>query len=435
MYIDFYGLNEPPFALTPDPRYLYFTPSHTEVMANLHYGIESGRGLIVVTGEVGTGKTTLLRWMMQRLDRTVMVAYIFNPRLSVPEFYQYLATLFDIQNWENKSDLLIELGKILDTRHSRGLRTVLVVDEAHGLSTEVLGNFESDTAKHLQIVLTGQPELRDVLNYSHLRQLKQRVALRCEISALPNVDETAHYIASRLKVAGARNPEMFSPGAVDYIFRCSAGIPRNINNLCDNAMLNGFASGEHMISRAMIEEVAATFDMLPRSDRDPRPTEDSVRIFNAAGRAELWAAGNGNGGTGVPPVNHAQDARATNGNGNGGTGVPPVNHAQDARATNGNGNGGTGVPPVNHAQDVHATNGNGDGGTGLPPVNHAQDAHATTFDSSEPAANFSLISPAPEPDITFGDRSPRNEPPVTIEELGSAFNRSGFGRGNNGQNL
>ena len=384
MYTEFYGLNELPFALTPDPRYLYFTPSHTEVMANLHYGIESGRGLIVVTGEVGTGKTTLLRWMMQRLDRTVMVAYIFNPRLSVPEFYQYLATLFDIQNWENKSDLLIELGKILDTRHSRGLRTVLVVDEAHGLSTEVLEeirllcNFESDTAKHLQIVLTGQPELRDVLNYSHLRQLKQRVALRCEISALPNVDETAHYIASRLKVAGARNPDMFSPGAVDYIFRCSAGIPRNINNLCDNAMLNGFASGDHMISRAMIEEVAATFDMLPRSDHDARPTEDSVRIFNAAGRAELWAAGNGNGGTGTPPLNHAQDARATNGSGG-----------------------------------------------------HAE---SQTFDRGEPASNFSLISPAPEPDITFGDRS-RNEPSITIEELGSAFNRSGFGRGNNGQSL
>ncbi|HKP37109.1 MAG TPA: AAA family ATPase [Pyrinomonadaceae bacterium] len=377
MYTEFYGLNELPFALTPDPRYLYFTPSHTEVMANLHYGIESGRGLIVVTGEVGTGKTTLLRWMMQRLDRTVMVAYIFNPRLSVPEFYQYLATLFDIQNWENKSELLMELGKVLDSRHSRGLRTVLVVDEAHGLSTEVLEeirllcNFESDTAKHLQIVLTGQPELRDVLNYTHLRQLKQRVALRCEINALPNVDETAHYIASRLKVAGARNPDMFSPGATDYIFRCSGGIPRNINNLCDNAMLNGFASGEQIISRAMIEEVAATFDMLPRKDRE-HASEDSVRIFNAAGRAELWAAGNGK----------------ESGNGNGGTGVPPTNHAQDTRAT---------------------------------------------FGRSEPPENFSLISPAPAPELDLNERL-RNEP-VSIEELGSAFNRSGFGRGNNGQSL
>src|SRR5437762_132014 len=286
MYAEFYRLKEMPFALTPDPRYIYFTPSHTEVMANLHYGIESGKGLIVVTGEVGTGKTTMLRWVMQRLDRTVLVAYIFNPRLSVPEFYQHLAKLFDIQNWECKSDLLIELGKVLESRHSRGLRTVLVVDEAHGLSTEVLEeirllcNFESDTAKHLQIILTGQPELREVLNYAHLRQLKQRIALRCEITGLPNVEETAHYIASRLKVAGAADADIFSPGAIDYIFRCFLGIPRNINNLCDNALLNGFASGDRIINRTMIEEVAATFDMLPRSDRNlPGEQDAAARIF------------------------------------------------------------------------------------------------------------------------------------------------------------
>ena len=303
MYAEFYGLRELPFALTPDPRYIYFTPSHTEVMANLHYGVESGKGLIVVTGEVGTGKTTVLRWMMQRLDRTVMVAYIFNPRLSVPEFYQHLAALFDIQNWETKSDLLIELGKVLETRHSRGLRTVLIIDEAHGLSPYVLeevrllGNFESDTAKHLQIVLTGQPELRNVLNYPDLRQLKQRVALRCDIKGLPNVEETARYIASRLSVAGAaRAADIFSPGAIDYIFRCSEGIPRNINNLCDNALLNGFAASEPIISRAIIEEVAATFDLLPRDRKVPIAEDnEAARIFSAAGRAELWAAGNGNG--------------------------------------------------------------------------------------------------------------------------------------------
>ena len=303
MYAEFYGLQELPFALTPDPRFIYFTPSHTEVMANLHYGVESGKGLIVVTGEVGTGKTTILRWMMQRLDRTVMVAYIFNPRLSVPEFYQHLAALFDIQNWETKSDLLIELGKVFETRHSRGLRTVLIIDEAHGLSPYVLEevrllcNFESDTAKQLQIVLTGQPELRNVLNYPDLRQLKQRVALRCDIKALPNVEETARYIASRLSVAGAaRASDIFSPGAIDYIFRCSEGIPRNINNLCDNALLNGFAAGEPIINRAIIEEVAQTFDLLPRDCKLPVAEDnDAARIFNAAGRAELWAAGNGNG--------------------------------------------------------------------------------------------------------------------------------------------
>ena len=356
MYAEFYGLRELPFALTPDPRYIYFTPSHTEVMANLHYGVESGKGLIVVTGEVGTGKTTILRWMMQRLDRTVMVAYIFNPRLSVPEFYQHLAALFDIQNWETKSDLLIEFGKVLETRHSRGLRTVLIIDEAHGLSPYVLeevrllGNFESDTAKQLQIVLTGQPELRNVLNYPDLRQLKQRVALRCDIKALPNVEETARYIASRLSVAGAaRAADIFSPGAIDYVFRCSEGIPRNINNLCDNALLNGFAASAPIISRVIIEEVAATFDLLPR-DRRSTIDEDNeaARIFSAAGRAELWAAGNGNG----------------------------------------NGHDRPQTPGV------------------------------------------------PEPSIVINEFVRiGGETPATLEDVGAAFNRSGLGRGNNGQSL
>jgi general secretion pathway protein A len=300
VYAEFYGLKELPFALTPDPRFIYFTPSHTEVMANLHYGIESGKGLVVVTGEVGTGKTTILRWMMQRLDRTVLVAYIFNPRLSVAEFYQHVATLLDVQKWENKSDLLLELGRALESRHSRGLRTVLIIDEAQGLSPHVLeeirllSNFESDTAKQLQIVLTGQPELRDVLNNPDLRQLKQRVALRCLIKPLPNVEETDRYITSRLLVAGAERTDIFSPGAIDYIFRCSEGIPRNINNLCDNALLAGYAAGEQTIDRHTIEEIAESFDMLPRIDRGIQPGEEReapARIFSAAGRAELWAAG------------------------------------------------------------------------------------------------------------------------------------------------
>jgi general secretion pathway protein A len=383
MYAEFYGLKELPFALTPDPRYIYFTPSHTEVMANLHYGIESGKGLIVVTGEVGTGKTTMLRWVMQRLDRTVLVAYIFNPRLSVPEFYQHLARLFDIQNWESKSDLLIELGKVLESRHGRGLRTVLIVDEAHGLSTSVLEeirllcNFESDTAKQLQIVLTGQPELRKVLNNPELRQLKQRVALRCDVKALPNVEETAQYINARLKVAGAGRADIFSPGAVDYIFRCSEGIPRNINNLCDNALLNGFAAGEPIISRAAVQEVAETFDVLPRV-RKIEEQEAPARIFHAAGRAELWAAGNGDG----------------------------------------NGNG--------HAKGNGSSNGKSSAG---------KLGEVFSNDRNQPADDFfSAVTPS-EPDIIFNEYPSLNEGPTTIEELGAAFSRSGLGRGNNGQSL
>jgi general secretion pathway protein A len=304
MYLEFYGLKELPFALTPDPRFIYFTPSHTEAMANLHYGIESGKGLIVVTGEVGTGKTTVLRWMMQRLDRTVLVGYIFNPRMSVEEFYQHVCSprLLDVQSWRNKSELLFALGETLEDRHARGLRTVLVVDEAHGLSTAVLeeirllSNFESDTAKQLQVVLTGQPELREVLNRPELRQLKQRVALRCEVKPLPDIEETERYVTSRLLVAGAERTDIFSPGAVEYIFRCSNGIPRLINNLCDNALLAGFAAGAETVGRSIIEEVAETFDLLPAASRGRQEGEERegrARIFTAAGRAELWAAGAG----------------------------------------------------------------------------------------------------------------------------------------------
>jgi general secretion pathway protein A len=302
VYAEFYGLRELPFALTPDPHFIYFTPSHTEVMANLHYGIESGKGLIVVTGEVGTGKTTILRWMMQRLDRTVLVAYIFNPRLSVTEFYQHLASLLDVQNWETKPDLLVSLGQALESRHSRGLRTVLIVDEAQGLSTAVLeeirllSNFESDTAKQLQIVLSGQPELRNVLNNPDLRQLKQRVALRCMIEILPNVEETDRYITSRLLLSGAARTDIFSREAIDYIYRCTEGIPRNINNLCDNALLAGYAAGEITIGRSIVEEVAESFDMLPGFERGLQAGEERelpAPIFSPLVRAELWATGAG----------------------------------------------------------------------------------------------------------------------------------------------
>lgn len=292
MYQQFYKLKEMPFALTPDPRFMYFTPSHIEAMANLRYGIEGGKGLIVVTGEVGTGKTTILRWMMRRLDSMVLVAYLFNPRLSVPEFYQHLAALLGIENWQNKSELLLALGRKLESRHNRGLRTVLIIDEAQGLSINVLEeirlllNFETDTVKQMQVVLSGQPELRDVLRDSRLRQLKQRIALRCEISPLPDVEQTARYITSRLLVAGAERTDIFSPGAIDYIFRCSAGIPRQINNLCDNALLAGYASGEQTIGTKIIEEVAQTFDLLPPGSQERGAAGDERAVRQASAFAD-----------------------------------------------------------------------------------------------------------------------------------------------------
>lgn len=272
MYKEFFGLDETPFTLTPDPRFIVFTPSYNEVLASLYYGLENAKGLIVLTGEVGTGKTTALRWILRRLDSSVLAAYLFNPRLSIEEFYQHVTQMLGLKDWSNKSELLNMMGKVLEERHRRGLRTVIIIDEAHELSDYVLEeirllmNFESDNAKHLQIVLTGQPELREKLNQQNLRQLKQRVALRCQMHAFPNVEEVDRYITERLLIAGSPQPSVFTPGAVDFIFQCSEGIPRQINNLCDNAMLAAYSAGEQIIGRQIIETVADNLDMLPRKD-------------------------------------------------------------------------------------------------------------------------------------------------------------------------
>jgi general secretion pathway protein A len=266
MYRQFYGLKEIPFSLTPDPRYLYFTASHREVMANLHYGIQNGKGLIVTTGEVGTGKTTMLRAMLARLDRSVLTAYVFNPGLTVAEFYHYLATSFGITQYASRADLLMKLGKLLMMRHARGLRTVMIVDEAQGLQHELLEevrlllNFETYTEKQMQIILAGQPELRQVLNDPSLRQLKQRISLRCEIKPL-RAEEVNSYIRTRLKTAGTSRLDIFTPESVALIYRASEGIPRLINNICDNALLTGFATGTTQISPDIIAEVAESLDL------------------------------------------------------------------------------------------------------------------------------------------------------------------------------
>jgi Type II secretory pathway, component ExeA (predicted ATPase) len=299
MYKEFYGLEDLPFTLTPDPRFIVFTPSYNEVLASLYYGLENAKGLIVLTGEVGTGKTTALRWILRRLDSSVLAAYVFNPRLSIDEFYHHITQMLGIRDWTNKADLLSTMGGVLADRHRRGLRTVLIIDEAHELSDYVLEeirllmNFESDDAKHLQIVLTGQPELRDKLNQPNLRQLKQRVALRCRMHQLPSVEETERYITERLLIAGSSEPNIFTPGAIDYIFQCSEGIPRQINNICDNALIAGYAAGEQIIGRAIIEDVADNLDLLPRKESLPVREKrfegiPSSRVLREDAREELW---------------------------------------------------------------------------------------------------------------------------------------------------
>ncbi|MEQ1604208.1 MAG: AAA family ATPase [Pyrinomonadaceae bacterium] len=298
MYKEFFGLDDTPFTLTPDPRFIVFTPSYNEVLASLYYGLENAKGLIVLTGEVGTGKTTALRWILRRLDSSVLAAYVFNPRLSIDEFYHHVTQMLGIKDWTNKSELLNTMGKVLEERNRRGLRTVIIIDEAHELSDYVLEeirlllNFESDNAKHLQIVLTGQPELREKLNQQNLRQLKQRVALRCSMHPFPNVEEVDRYITERLMIAGSEQPNVFTPGAVDFIFQCSEGIPRQINNLCDNAMLAAYSAGEQVIGRQIVEAVAENLDMLPRRDNliaaEKAFDVASSRVLRADAKDEIW---------------------------------------------------------------------------------------------------------------------------------------------------
>ena len=272
MYKDFFGLKEYPFSLTSDPRFIVFSPSYNEVLAALYYGVELAKGLIVLTGEVGTGKTTALRWIIRRLDSTVLAAHILSPHLSLEEFYHHLTEVLRITEWTNNTDRLMEIGKTLDERHRQGLRTLLIVDEAHQLPDEVLEeiglllNFESDGAKHLQIILNGPPELREKLNQQNLTPLKQRVALRCQMPILATVDEVKRYIETRISTGGSVKNDIFTSEAVDLIYRCSHGIPRRVNNLCDNAMISAFLSDTRSINREIIEEVAENLDLLP--DRD-----------------------------------------------------------------------------------------------------------------------------------------------------------------------
>ena len=268
MYKEFYQLKAIPFGLTPDPRYIFKTESYLEVTANLNYCIEHSKGIVVMTGEVGTGKTTTLRSMLQQFGHDILAVYIFNPYLTVSEFFELFieGLKLGLPKTASKAELLTAIARTLAIRHAKGLHTVLVVDEAHGLSMplleeiRLLANFETSSEKLLQVILCGQPELRETLNQPQLRQLKQRVSLRCMISPL-SPQEINKYIRFRLKTAGAERVDLFELEAVELIEQVSLGIPRVINNICDNALLYGYASGHRTISRRVIDEVIVNLDI------------------------------------------------------------------------------------------------------------------------------------------------------------------------------
>lgn len=264
MYEHFYGLKENPFNLTPDPHYLYLGENHREALAQLIYGVREKKGFIVLTGEVGTGKTTIIRSFMETLngtDNNTRVALLFNPKLSVNDFFQYILKDFGIaSNGSSKGEYLHALYEYLIDAYQKDEKAVLIVDEAQGLSSELLeeirllSNLETARAKLLQIVLVGQPELRETLWREDLRQLKQRINLHHHLPPLTE-KETEAYIKRRLRVAGCKIP-IFSPKALKEIYKKTGGIPRLINILCDNALLTGYALEKKTIDEKIIKEAA-----------------------------------------------------------------------------------------------------------------------------------------------------------------------------------
>jgi general secretion pathway protein A len=270
MYKQFFGLTKNPFEISPDPYFYHATPRHNEALANLHYGVGRRKGFIVITGEVGTGKTLLVRCLLAELRKNnIAFGYVFNPLLSTTEFFQYIMADLGLQySGRSKTEMLLDLNRFLIQRHARGLITALVVDEAQALRPELLEeirlltNLETSQQKLLQIVLMGQPELEAVLDSPSLRQLKQRVSLRCQL--LPLDEEQTHsYVLSRLERAGASaEPAIFEPEALTKVFEYSRGIPRIINNLCENSMVNAFARQQHTVTGDMISEVAADFRLI-----------------------------------------------------------------------------------------------------------------------------------------------------------------------------
>ncbi len=265
MYTSFFGLNEKPFSITPDPRYLFMSERHGEALAHLVYGVTESGGFMQLTGEVGTGKTTLVRSLLQsRMPDNADVAVVLNPQLSAREFLIAICGELGIELPEDPSSikaLIDTLNNYLLQAHADGRRTILVVDEAQNLAPEVLEevrlltNLETAKQKLLQIVLIGQPELRELLARNDLRQLAQRITGRYHLEPLSR-DETAQYIEHRMKVAGALS-EVFEPVAKREVFRLSQGVPRLINVICDRALLGAYASETRKVSRPMVRRAAA----------------------------------------------------------------------------------------------------------------------------------------------------------------------------------
>ena len=270
MYESFYGLRERPFELTPNPRFLFMTAHHREALSTLEYGLSGRTGIALLVGDAGTGKTTLMHAALQSTSaRQSLTVYLNNPSLNRSEFVEFLAGGFGLSAdaAKSKTRCLAELTELLAVRHRSAMMTALIIDEAQCLpdalleEIRLLANIESAAEKLLSIILAGQPELADRLNQPSLRQLKQRIGLRCSLPPLTG-EQTAAYIAQRVRVAGGDVARVFTPDAVHTIYERSGGIPRTISVICDNSLVTGFAVDRRPVDRTVVLEVCRDFDFV-----------------------------------------------------------------------------------------------------------------------------------------------------------------------------
>jgi general secretion pathway protein A len=298
MYMRFFGLKQEPFSLAPDPRYLYMSKRHREALAHLLYGVGGGGGFVLLSGEIGAGKTTVCRCFLEQIPKRCNVAYIFNPKLTVLELVKSICDEFHIPQPKvpeaTVKTYVDALNAFLLRTHAVGQNNVLIIDEAQQLSADVLEqlrlltNLETSERKLLQIVLIGQPELRTMLERPDLEQLAQRVIARFHLKAL-SAKETEHYIRHRLSVAGMTRAIPFDRKALQRIHEIARGVPRRINLICDRVMLGAYAHGKHTIDTAMVEKAGReVFGRMPNStppDRMPRAGSTGLGVVIGGGLA------------------------------------------------------------------------------------------------------------------------------------------------------